>query len=654
MPQTPEKIRLAVEAFAKQRGITTASAASLLGSTLRAGQEKDPDRPVFFRASPDFQFRLGGAGTGQSGNQITVDEGPFRASLDPGTLFTSGTGRLFSTNIDRNSREPSLSPLLDPSGKPTAAPFGLVSGATNNTIPLGFVGLAGGTPIAPGLAGAPEIGQPPTGGQNGTALVRSLPDSTTQSRSLSGGTTDLTVPSPVAAPTQGIDPAGVVTALNGTAVAGAVVGGPSPASSRSLPSSTTSQSLGGSTAPSAPSGGSSGGLAASQQGSRPGEEVQTLGTVNPTNAREGSRVDVGNGNFGVINFALKGQATQSGLGANKKRNNDTRATNAYFGLDPETGQGLDSSFPGGGVQSGVGAADPAAGIIGLSSTITIPPDLAFTPAQMRQWNSNKKILDDPNQPPLVRQDARNGMEDLIQDAMQVTAAGKLDVLRDRIPDPTEGASRFLNVFNQDPATLALQASILQTLQDPSVLSPEAIAGLKSQARERIQAGQKSAQQQVRQNLASRGILDSGLATSAVRAGAEQAALGTARAERDIDVEAALLNADRLAQTQQLGLGLTGQKGQIGLGALGLGLQAGQAELGAFGVEVGLTQAANQLRLSRDVLVPNILAERDFQFMVDLSNRAMQGQLDAEDQQAIASVIEALLGIGLNQLAPSLG
>ncbi len=566
--QADDATRRAVAIFGAQHGLSPASAATQLGLLMQEASAANPGGPSFLRVSPQIQFRFGGAGTGQAGSQITVDEGPFQANLDPGTLFSQG-GSLSSTSVNGSRKGPFLSPLLDPSGDPAVAPFGLVPGATDPPLITGTAGPEGIPTLGRSLSGeSPLFADGKRSG--GTTPGRSLPGGGTQSRALSGGGADSTGTSLVPALPQSIDPAGVATALNGTAVAGATVGGPSTALTRTLPSTTTSRSLGAPTVPSGPS-------ISALGGARLDEQVQTLNTVNKTNPREGTRIDTGNGNFGVVTFSLRGQRTQSGLGANTKRNHDTRATNAFFGLDPETGEK--------------------------------PPAVAETEL--------KEAFDIQAADEATATDTENAF---------ITSAMKFLKTVGDLPAPQFN-------FGANPAVSALQQSILDSIRNPQVLDEETIAKLKSQSRERIQAGQRGARQQIRQDLASRGILDSGASIAAARAGAETSGRDIARAERDIDVESALLNADRLAQAQQLGLGLTGQLGSFGLGGA-------QLALGGRAQDIGLAGGLAGLEAGRPVFVRDTLSEALLFDSIRRTEERIGRELTAEERQQTANFIAA--------------
>jgi hypothetical protein len=223
-------------------------------------------------------------------------------------------------------------------------------------------------------------------------------------------------------------------------------------------------------------------------------------------------------------------------------------------------------------------------------------------------------------------------------------------------------------FGNLPAVQALQGSVLNSLQNPDVISPEMQESLRGQAVDTILGGVRDTRRQVADEMARRGISDSGLATAVAQKGSRQATKDIQQAERDVAIQAALARRESELAAQQTAAALTGQLGQMGLGATNaeinrgqLGLQeylgrsgvemdAARLGLGAAQLETHILGAQAELEANRDVFVPNYMDEYTYNTMLDLMDRYHQDQLDEEERGFMWSIIGGLGQVFLPILA----
>lgn len=258
--------------------------------------------------------------------------------------------------------------------------------------------------------------------------------------------------------------------------------------------------------------------------------------------------------------------------------------------------------------------------------------------------------------------------------------------------------RISGEFKTDPFVQRTMASVTGSLEDPDAIDEETAELLKSRAVDTILGTAKGTEQQIRENLAKRGISDSGVSVATHRQLGEQTGRDIAAAERDIDIERELARRESEIAAQQSAAALTGQIGRIGLGEsqldigaqlseAGLGLQLGGLELNAYtaknvalGTAIGLGQRdmqqylqgydmwqrgelatrdmaircqgmVNTLQMNKQVLIDSgAVDEHMFNMSMDMYEKALDQQQSAEDQAGFLSIfsmiINLIAGIGI--------
>ncbi len=190
-----------------------------------------------------------------------------------------------------------------------------------------------------------------------------------------------------------------------------------------------------------------------------------------------------------------------------------------------------------------------------------------------------------------------------------------------------------------------ESSLLGTLANPEAISDEARNAAISAGTETILGRERANAQQLQENLAARGISDSGLSFALAQAGGEASARGIAGIRRDAFLQQELARSAREAEIQRLAASVVGAKGGLDLSAA-----AGESALleqGAFGVvDFAGAEAKSDLDLIADAATEED-AERQF---TDLLSTAGGGLLTFLIGQAIRAgkpgLAAALGGLGL--------
>ncbi len=211
-------------------------------------------------------------------------------------------------------------------------------------------------------------------------------------------------------------------------------------------------------------------------------------------------------------------------------------------------------------------------------------------------------------------------------------------------------------FEANPFVQETLQSVRGRLQSPEAIDAQTAARLKAQAADTILGTSRAAEQQAREEMARRGISDSGLSAALQRQAAQETGRQISASERDIEIQRALANRESEQAIQELAASLTGQIGQTGLGEraleaetrlaeLGRGLQAAELgyepyRLGLEGMRIAAPLEAQAASLIADQprFVPDLVSERDRQDMIEYLEDAITRETDAEMQALYAELL----------------
>lgn len=281
----------------------------------------------------------------------------------------------------------------------------------------------------------------------------------------------------------------------------------------------------------------------------------------------------------------------------------------------------------------------------------------------RQQGTTETLTPGRNQTPFDEQNAATSAaydaynqnlqaitDEYAQGAGGATSPDNVGQYLDYFPDPT-------GTFAANPFVGELQQSLSRSLANPDPIDDATAQALKEQARETILKTAQDNRQRLSENLARRGISDSGLQAAVAAQLDEQAGQDIAEAERDVDIQRALARRESEVQAQQLAAALTGQYGQVGLGEQSLGQRGTATGLGlgldAASLEIGVNNTIAQLRSNKAFFVPDVLSEFEFNYVEDLYREAQDQAKSEEDRALFWNILGLVLGPLANTLTSSL-
>lgn len=198
----------------------------------------------------------------------------------------------------------------------------------------------------------------------------------------------------------------------------------------------------------------------------------------------------------------------------------------------------------------------------------------------------------------------------------------------------------------------LESSLRNRLNDPEAISDEARNAAISAGTETILGRERANAQQLQENLAARGISDSGLSFALAQAGGEASARGIAGIRRDAFLQQELARSAREAEIQRLAASVVGAKGGLDLQAA-----AGESRLleqGAFST-IGFEDVNIKNQLD-DALTDASDEDADRQFQDFLSTglggllALLAGQATRAGNPAVAAILGLLGAAGARRIS----
>jgi hypothetical protein len=234
------------------------------------------------------------------------------------------------------------------------------------------------------------------------------------------------------------------------------------------------------------------------------------------------------------------------------------------------------------------------------------------------------IIDSPYSTVSERQEAMNARAEIVRNNQITEGAGRLgdrvDYTRQAEIDALSTfADRLANQerydFNADPFVRD-QLSRISSLYSSEPIDASTEAQLRGRAADRIKGEATVTKQRIQEDLLRRGILDSGLQAGIERQTSQEVAKNIASEEREIGIQRALARSQQKLAATQIGAALTGQIGQVGLGAAGLQQRGLEAAGGLTGQQAQLNLKVAGDEFGRQAVVEDILLGRN-QYVPDL-------------------------------------